>query len=74
MEWKKFIGSRKFWAAITAVAIALCEAIGVFPATTQSIVGVIAAVGALAVYMVSQGLVDAAHEHAKEDTEDVNAD
>lgn len=52
------LGSRKFWACITAVVIALVAFFKADPETTERIVALISAVGGLCIYMLSEGIAD----------------
>lgn len=52
------LGSRKFWACITAVIIALVAFFNADPETTERIVALVSAVGGLCIYMLSEGMAD----------------
>lgn len=52
------LGSRKFWACITAVVIALVAFFKADPETIERIVALISAIGGLCVYMLSEGIAD----------------
>lgn len=52
------LSSRKFWALLAALAVSVCTALGVIPATTENITAIIGALGACAVYMLSEAYVD----------------
>lgn len=54
----KKIGSRKFWACITAVIIALVAFFNAPAETTERIVALVSAVGGLCIYMLSEGIAD----------------
>ncbi|MDO5714339.1 MAG: hypothetical protein Q4Q07_07895 [Tissierellia bacterium] len=58
IDWKQKLSSRKFWAAITAVVISLIAFFGASPETTERIVSLIAAIGGLCIYMLSEGISD----------------
>lgn len=60
IDWKKKLTSRKFWAAIIAVVLAVAVIFGVPDATAQQIVGLITAVSTLIAYIIGEGLVDEA--------------
>ena len=60
MNWQKKLTSRKLWALIIAVVTSLCAAFGVTPDTREGIIGVITAVAACVVYILGEGIVDAA--------------
>ncbi|MEJ8785398.1 hypothetical protein [Peptoniphilus sp. HCN-40583] len=52
------IGSRKFWACITAVVIALIAFFNATPETTERVVALISAIGGLCIYMLAEGMAD----------------
>ena len=52
------LGSRKFWACVSAVVIALVAFFNAGPETTERIVALISAVGGLCIYMLSEGIAD----------------
>lgn len=56
------LGSRKFWACITAVIIALVAFFKADPETTERIVALVSAVGGLCIYMLSEGIADSKSE------------
>lgn len=54
----KKIGSRKFWACISAMIISLVAFTNAGPETTERIVALVSAVGGLCIYMLSEGIAD----------------
>ena len=52
------LGSRKFWACISAVVIALIAFFNAPAETTERIVALISAIGGLCIYMLSEGIAD----------------
>lgn len=52
------LGSRKFWACVSAVIIALVAFFNADPETTERIVALVSAVGGLCIYMLSEGMAD----------------
>lgn len=52
------LGSRKFWACVSAVVIALVAFFNADPETTERIVALVSAVGGLCIYMLSEGIAD----------------
>ncbi|CDZ74888.1 putative membrane protein [Peptoniphilus sp. ING2-D1G] len=52
------LGSRKFWACVSAVIIALVAFFNAPAETTERIVALVSAIGGLCVYMLSEGLAD----------------
>lgn len=71
MDWKKKIGSRKFWACITAVIISMVAFTSATPETTERIVALIGAIGGLSIYMLSEGLADSKPVDITVDTKEV---
>ena len=59
IDWKRKLASRKFWALLAALAVALVSAFGADAGTVEHVVGIISAVGACAVYMLAEGYADA---------------
>lgn len=67
IDWKRKLSSRKFWAAVSGVVIAVMMAMGKNAESQERVAGVISSVGVLAVYIVSEGAVDkAAAENSDE--------
>lgn len=52
------LGSRKFWACVSAVVIALVAFFNADPETTERVVALVSAIGGLCVYMLSEGMAD----------------
>ena len=52
------LGSRKFWACVSAVIIALVAFTNAAPETTERIVALVSAIGGLCIYMLSEGIAD----------------
>ena len=52
------LGSRKFWACVSAVVIALIAFTNAEPETTERVVALISAIGGLCIYMLSEGMAD----------------
>lgn len=61
-DFLRKLGSRKFWACITAVIIALVAFFNADPETTERIVALVSAVGGLCIYMLSEGMADSKSE------------
>lgn len=57
------LGSRKFWACITAVIVSLVAFTKATPETTERVVALIGAIGGLCVYMLSEGMADSKSEN-----------
>lgn len=79
IDWKRKLTSRKFWALLAALAVAILTGV-VSEATITQITGIITAVGACVAYMGAEAKIDAAQtgyhlpelieEETKENTED----
>lgn len=60
IDWKRKLSSRKFWAAVSGVVIAVMMAMGENAEAQERVAGVVSSVGVLAVYILSEGAVDKA--------------
>lgn len=58
INWKQKIASRKFWAMLGTLVVAIGTIFGLKDATTTQLVGVISAVGGLVGYMFAEGIAD----------------
>ena len=58
INWKHKFTSRKFWAAVTGVIVALLAVFNVDDLTSEKVVTLVAAMGLLAAYIVGEGFVD----------------
>ena len=68
INWKQKLTSRKFWAAVSGVAISVMLIFGAKVEMQEKITGAITATGTLAVYILSEGSVDKAAAR-KDDSE-----
>lgn len=57
-DFLRKLGSRKFWACISAVVIALIAFTSAEPETTERVVALVSAIGGLCMYMLSEGIAD----------------
>ncbi len=64
-DFLRKLGSRKFWACISAVVIALIAFTNAAPETTERVVALISAIGGLCIYMLSEGMADSKSESIK---------
>lgn len=64
------LSSRKFWAAVSGVVIAVMAAFGADADTQTTVAGVISAVAVLAVYIFTEGKIDEAAVNGKEEEND----
>lgn len=67
IDWKRKLSSRKFWAAVSGVVIALMMAFGADANSQEKVTGVIAATGTLAIYMLAEGGTDKAAVEKKDE-------
>lgn len=67
IDWKRKLSSRKFWAAVSGVVIALMVAFGADAGSQEKVTGVIAATGTLAIYMLAEGSTDKAAIEKKDE-------
>lgn len=59
--------SRKLWAAIAGLVIAVCSMFGANAELDDKIIGLVMAVASVVAYIVGEGLVDAANKPPDED-------
>ena len=57
-EWKKKLTSRKFWAAVSALVVALCVLFGVDELTVEKLAATVSALGVLMAYIFTEGALD----------------
>lgn len=69
INWKQKLTSRKFWAAIIGFTTAILTALNIDNLTIEQVTAIITAAGVLVAYMFTEGLVDAARENNKDETE-----
>lgn len=62
IDWKRKLGSRKFWACLAGFLTSIGVICGLKDASLQQMVGVITAFGSLAVYMLSEAKADAGNK------------
>lgn len=62
IDWKRKLTSRKFWAALLAVAAAGMTVLHTNAVTQEEVLALGWAVAALIAYILGEGLVDAARE------------
>lgn len=60
IDWKKKLSSRKFWAMLAALVLSILTAFGVPSLTAEQVVVIITGIGAIAVYMLTEGAIDKA--------------
>ncbi|GBF32222.1 hypothetical protein DCCM_0413 [Desulfocucumis palustris] len=58
INWKKKLGSRKFWAFISAITTSVCVLANAGEDTTAEILGLIGAVGSAVIYVLAEAYVD----------------
>lgn len=70
IDWKQKLSSRKFWAAITSLVVAVFAIFGVDQLTTEQVIALIGAIGALIAYILSEGYVDANRDTKEEEKDE----
>lgn len=60
-DWARKLSSRKFWAMIAALVVCICAFFAMPDADVARITALIGAFGDLAIYMLSEALVDTAN-------------
>ncbi len=58
MDWKRKLGSRKFWSLIVGVTTSICVLVNAGDAVTVKIAGLVGAIGSVMVYMLAEAYVD----------------
>ena len=58
-DLKRKLSSRKFWAALGGFVCAMCMLFGVDEMTTERLVATVSSMGVLAVYILTEGYIDA---------------
>jgi len=59
MDWKRKLGSRKFWSLVAVFVTSLLVLFGADSGTTERVTSMIIAGGAVVVYIFSEGNIDA---------------
>ncbi|GHU36052.1 hypothetical protein FACS1894105_05780 [Clostridia bacterium] len=67
INWKQKLSSRKFWAAIGAFVTAILSAIKVADTEIAAVTLIISGIGALAVYMLAEGIADNGRKNGGDD-------
>ena len=70
IDWKQKLSSRKFWAAVTSLVVAVFAIFGVDKLMTEQVIALVAAIGALTAYILSEGYVDANRTDKEENDEE----
>ena len=70
IDWAKKLSSRKFWAALAALVGTVCVLFGCSEIGIEKVCAMISACGVLAVYIFTEGYVDAKSAGDKTDSED----
>lgn len=69
INWKRKLGSRKFWALVAAVATSVLVLVGAGEDTAIKITGLITTVGSVVVYILAEAHVDAANKGDGDDAD-----
>lgn len=65
MDWKRKLGSRKFWAAVVGVVLSVMVMFDASDDDKNKVAALITACSTLAVYILSEGVVDTANKPAE---------
>jgi hypothetical protein len=65
IDWKQKLSSRKFWAALAGWITSLLTAFSVADSVIAQVSLIVAGIGALAVYMLAEGMTDKARATGK---------
>lgn len=58
INWRQKLTSRKFWAAIVSVILAVMAVFGIEDITQEQVVTLMMAIGGLIAYILGEGFVD----------------
>lgn len=76
IDWKRKLSSRKLWAAIAGFVGPLLLAFGVSQDTVTQVAGIIMSGASIVIYILGEGLIDAAREtnseHYQEQEDNIN--
>lgn len=67
INWAQKLSSRKFWAAVTGLVVSIIAFTNCDQGTTEKVVALVGAIGSMAMYMLSETIVDAAREENRID-------
>lgn len=67
INWKRKLGSRKFWAAAAGLIAAVAVVCGADENSIASITAIISAAGVLAVYILGESMIDSKNSGTSED-------
>lgn len=66
IDWKKKLGSRKFWMAVAGFVAALLVLLGKDTTTVEQVTAIIVQGGVIVAYLLAEGKVDAEREKSPE--------
>ena len=69
IDWTKKLSSRKFWAAVVALVGTVCVLFGCSELSTEKVCAMVSACGVLAVYIFTEGYIDAKSNNNSDDAE-----
>lgn len=72
IDWKRKLGSRKFWAFLAAFISAILYVFKVAESDITQIMGVVTAFGSMVIYVLTEGKVDV--EYAKNSISPIEKD
>lgn len=65
INWAQKLSSRKFWAAVVALVVSVIAFTNCDQGTIEKVVALVGAIGSMAMYMLSETMVDKAREENK---------
>lgn len=65
INWSQKLSSRKFWAAVVALVVSVIAFTNCDQGTVEKVVALVGAIGTMAMYMLSETMVDKAREENK---------
>ena len=60
INWKQKLSSRKFWAAVAGLVVAILVIVGTDPTQIEKVVAIISSASVLVIYIVSEASIDSA--------------
>lgn len=69
VDWIKKLSSRKFWVAVSGLAVSVIAFTATDPGTTEKVVSLIGAIGSVVMYMLCETAIDKASVNSDNKTE-----
>ena len=74
IDWKKKLSSRKFWVALAALVATVLVLFGIDEVGIEKACALVSACGVLAVYIFTEGYIDAQKNETDKESEEKEAD